>query len=61
MASPDLERNESGQFFLRNQTVQEFSWKALTVTIKDRETKGPRNLIDGISGNVQQGMFVLLS
>ncbi|KAK1140567.1 hypothetical protein N8T08_010204 [Aspergillus melleus] len=56
--SPDLERNEHQ--FLMNHAVQTFSWTDLTVTVKDRRTKQPRNLIDGSSGLVQQGELVAL-
>ncbi|KAJ5613318.1 hypothetical protein N7510_006512 [Penicillium lagena] len=55
----DLERNDSGHF-LRNHTVQDFSWQALTVTVKDRQTKKSLDLINGISGYVQQGELVAL-
>ncbi|KAI9043872.1 putative ABC transporter [Aspergillus affinis] len=56
--SPDLEQNEHQ--FLMNQAVQTFSWTDLTVTVKDRRTKQPRNLIEGSSGLVQQGELVAL-
>ncbi|KAI9376090.1 P-loop containing nucleoside triphosphate hydrolase protein [Aspergillus egyptiacus] len=55
----DLERNEGHQF-LMNHSVQRFSWSDLTVTVKDRTTKRPRNLIEGISGCVEQGELVAL-
>lgn len=51
---PDLERNEDHQF-LMNRSVRNFSWKGLTVTVKDRQTKDARELINDISGDVQQG------
>jgi hypothetical protein len=51
----DLECNDTGNFLV-NQTVHDFSWRGLTVTVKDRETKSPRDLIKDISGDVQQGM-----
>jgi hypothetical protein len=51
---PDLERNEDHQF-LMNRSVRNFSWKGLTVTVKDRQTKNARDLINDISGDVQQG------
>lgn len=54
--TPDLERNENR--FLMNNTVHDFSWTDLTVTVKDRRTKQPRNLIDASSGTVQQGMSI---
>ncbi|KAJ5943668.1 hypothetical protein N7516_003836 [Penicillium verrucosum] len=57
--SPDLERNDSGRF-LMNETVRNFSWQGLTVTVKDRETKKSRDLINDISGDVQHGELVAL-
>ncbi|KAJ5414276.1 hypothetical protein N7509_000903 [Penicillium cosmopolitanum] len=56
---PDLERNEDHQF-LMNRSVRNFSWKGLTVTVKDRQTKDARELIKDISGDVQQGELVAL-
>ncbi|EAW14323.1 putative ABC transporter [Aspergillus clavatus NRRL 1] len=55
----DLERNGGNQF-LSNQTVHNFAWNDLTVTVKDRRTKKPLNLIDGICGNIQRGELVAL-
>lgn len=51
----DLEQNNGGQF-LMNHTVQRYSWKGLTVTVKDHETKKARDLITEISGDVHQGL-----
>ncbi|CAG8234214.1 unnamed protein product [Penicillium nalgiovense] len=58
-STPDLERNDSGHF-LMNETVRNFSWQGLTVTVKDRETKKARDLINDISGDVQHGELVAL-
>ncbi|CAG8892093.1 unnamed protein product [Penicillium egyptiacum] len=58
-STPDLERNDSGHF-LMNETVRKFSWQGLTVTVKDRETKKARDLINDISGDVQHGELVAL-
>ncbi|KAJ6168146.1 hypothetical protein N7497_000989 [Penicillium chrysogenum] len=55
----DLEQNNGDQF-LMNHTVQRYSWKGLTVTVKDHETKKARDLITDMSGDVQQGEFVAL-
>ncbi|KAL4955224.1 P-loop containing nucleoside triphosphate hydrolase protein [Aspergillus filifer] len=55
----DLERNDADQF-LMNHSIRDFSWKDLTVTVKDRRTKQPRNLIDGLNGSVQQGELLAL-
>ena len=43
----DLECNDNGHFLV-NQTVHDFSWRGLTVTVKDRETKQSRDLINDI-------------
>ncbi|RDW76765.1 putative ABC transporter [Aspergillus mulundensis] len=56
----DLERDGNSHDFLMNHSVQSFSWRDLTVSVKDRRTKQPRNLIEKISGSVQQGEFVAL-
>lgn len=55
----DLERNDASQF-LMNHTVHNFSWSGLTVTVKDRQTKKARDLINDISGDIQQGELVAL-
>lgn len=55
-STPDLECNDSGHF-LMNETVRNFSWQGLTVTVKDRETKKARDLINDISGDVQHGLY----
>lgn len=56
--SPDLERGDNTDF-LRNSLVRDFSWQGLTVTVKDRETKVARDLINGVCGDVRQGMYFL--
>ncbi|OQE29127.1 hypothetical protein PENFLA_c004G05346 [Penicillium flavigenum] len=58
-STPDLERNDSGHF-LMNETVRNFSWQGLTVTVKDRESKKARDLINDITGDVQHGELVAL-
>ncbi|CRG87425.1 ABC transporter G family member 5 [Talaromyces islandicus] len=59
-ANIDVEKADDGSLFLVNNTVQGFSWKHLTVTVKDRATKEPRQLISEISGSVQQGELLAL-
>ncbi|KAL4933297.1 putative ABC transporter [Aspergillus undulatus] len=55
----DLERNDVDQF-LMNRSVRSFSWNNIAVTVKDRQSKQFRNLIDGINGSVQQGELLAL-
>lgn len=52
-SSTDLERNDGR--FLMNHSVKNFSWRGLTVTVKDRQTRKARDLICDIGGDVQQG------
>ncbi|KAK2763092.1 hypothetical protein FQN54_009726 [Arachnomyces sp. PD_36] len=63
MSSPlsrDLESNNGVNAFLKNSTVRNFSWTDLVVTVKDRETKQPRNLLSNVSGYASQGELVAL-
>lgn len=57
-AGSDVEMNDGR--FLMNHSVKSFSWRGLTVTVKDRETKKARDLICDIGGDVQQGMYEAL-
>ncbi|KAL3471932.1 P-loop containing nucleoside triphosphate hydrolase protein [Aspergillus californicus] len=59
MHTRDLE-HDAGHRFLMNHSVQSFSWSDLTVTVKDRRTKEPRNLVDGINGGARQGELIAL-
>lgn len=51
----DLERNGDSPF-LANRVVQSFHWKDLTVTVKDRRSGNPLNLITEVNGYVKQGI-----
>lgn len=55
MMGSDLEANGDEHPFLMNETVEHFSWKAVTVTVKDRETKQPKAILSGASGYVNKG------
>ncbi|KAF7719993.1 ABC-2 type transporter [Penicillium ucsense] len=55
----DVEWNADSRF-LMNHSVKNFSWNGLTVTVKDRQTKQARDLINDITGDVQQGEIVAL-
>lgn len=57
-SSPTLDGDieDADSRFLMNHSVKNFSWSGLTVTVKDRQTKEARDLINDISGDVQQGM-----
>ena len=55
--TPDRDIEDADSRFLMNHSVKNFSWSGLTVTVKDRQTKEARDLINDITGDVQQGMF----
>jgi hypothetical protein len=51
----DVEKNVSEYTQLNNTTVRNFGWKDVTVTVKDRSTKQPKNILHNINGFVQAG------
>lgn len=44
--------------FLKNSLVRDFAWRGLSVTVKDRQSKVDRDLIHGVCGDVQAGLFL---
>ncbi|KAK2865079.1 hypothetical protein FQN49_003927 [Arthroderma sp. PD_2] len=56
----DLEANGDEYPFLMNDTVQHFSWKSVTVNVKDRETKQPKAILSDASGYVNKGELMVL-
>lgn len=55
---PDIEANNSHSFLI-NDTVDNLSWKGVTVTVKDRETKQKKNILENSSGYVNKGKNIL--
>lgn len=51
----DVEQKAVGDSSLRNDTVRNFTWKGLTVTIKDRKTKEPKDILANVDGYVEAG------
>ena len=51
----DVEQQTLGDSHLLNTTVRNFAWRGVTVTIKDRETKLPKTLVDACDGIVEAG------
>ncbi|EDN07941.1 conserved hypothetical protein [Histoplasma mississippiense (nom. inval.)] len=59
--SADLEAASSEQHaFLMNETVHSFSWKGVSVTVKDRETKKPKAILENSNGHANPGEVVVL-
>src|SRR5690349_5103409 len=53
----DVERGSTADAHLLNTTVHSFAWKGITVTVKDRETKLPKTLVDNAHGIVEAGSY----
>ncbi|EZF33721.1 hypothetical protein H101_02726 [Trichophyton interdigitale H6] len=56
----DLEANGDEHPFLMNETVEHFSWKGVTVSVKDRETKQPKAILRDATGYVNKGELMVL-
>ncbi|KAH8816310.1 putative ABC transporter [Xylogone sp. PMI_703] len=56
----DIEQKASDDNQLVNDVVRDFSWKNITVTVKDHKTKEPKAILDDISGIVQAGEICAL-
>jgi hypothetical protein len=54
----DIEKGTAGVDYahLTNSTVHGYSWEDVTVTVKDRGTKEPVDLLSGVNGLVEAGM-----
>ena len=59
-ANPSIEDVEKGAVadyaHLTNTTVHSFSWENVTVTVKDRKTKQPLEILSDVNGVVEAGM-----
>ncbi|TDZ71817.1 ABC transporter G family member 11 [Colletotrichum trifolii] len=56
----DAEMMGAPDAHLLNTTVHNISWEGIEVTVKDRETKKPKNLVDGVDGIVEAGEICAL-
>ena len=53
--SLDVEKTASDYAPLTNHSVQSFSWEKVTVTVKDRHTKQPLELLSDVKGIINAG------
>ncbi|KAJ4989415.1 ABC transporter [Stagonosporopsis vannaccii] len=57
----DVEKGTAGDYaHLENSTVRSFSWRHVTVTVKDRRTKQPLDILSGVDGIVEAGEMLAL-
>jgi len=61
-SSVDVEKQAAGdEAHLLNTTVRSISWRGVTVTVKDRETGLPKNIVEDMEGIVEAGMCYLFT
>ncbi len=54
--SIDVEKGDATDYaHLTNISVHSFAWENVTVTVKDRKTKQPLEILSGIHGIVEAG------
>ena len=51
----DVENGAVSEAHLLNTTVQSITWRSVTVTVKDRETKQQKIIVDNVEGIVEAG------
>jgi hypothetical protein len=51
----DPEWGAADEHHLHNTTVKNITWTGVSVTVKDRETKQPRAIVDNVEGIVEAG------
>lgn len=59
--SSDAEKQTSTKLYMLNSVAHSLSWANITVTVKDRATHEPRDLISNVSGRVQAGTCICSS
>ncbi|KAF5714965.1 ATP-binding protein cassette [Fusarium mundagurra] len=58
--SMDSEQRPVAEKHLLNTTIKNFTWSNVTVTVKDRETKQPKAIVDNVEGIVEAGEICAL-
>ncbi|KAF5631014.1 ATP-binding protein [Fusarium sp. NRRL 25303] len=58
--SMDSEQRPVAEKHLLNTTIKNFTWRSVTVTVKDRETKQPKAIVDNVEGIVEAGEICAL-
>jgi hypothetical protein len=53
--SSDTKRQNSHEFYMFNDVVHFLSWSNITLTVEDRSTKQPKDLVSNVSGRIKAG------
>jgi hypothetical protein len=51
----DVENNAGDYADLTNTAIRSFGWGDITVTVKDRQTNQPKDILSGVNGIVKAG------
>lgn len=54
-ASSDTERQNSHEFYMFNDVVHSLSWSNITLTVENRSSKQPKDLVNNVSGRIKAG------
>jgi len=58
---PDIEQSKDDYYAqLTGRNVKSFSWKGVTVTVKDRDSSTPKTILRDVSGIVKSGELLAL-
>jgi hypothetical protein len=57
--SSDTERQNSHEFYMFNDVVHSLSWSNISLTVEDRSTKRPEDLVSNVSGRVKAGKYLV--
>lgn len=57
--SVDIEAKAAADTHLMNDTVENFTWNGVTVTVSDNKTGQPKAILDNIDGIVEAGMVFI--
>lgn len=60
MHNIDIEKVAMAEAYLQNTTIHNISWRGISVTVKDRETKQPQAIVDNVQGYVEAGELLAL-
>lgn len=52
----DIEKSAGNEAHLMNDTVKNFLWQDVTVTVKDHKTKQPKAILQAVDGLVHAGI-----
>ena len=59
-ADRDVEKGTASDAYLTNDSVRNYSWDRVSVTVSDRQTKRPKQILQNVNGLVEAGELLAL-